>query len=225
MAMIGARRFDPNDPRYLGTVDTAASPLMPTMPDPLPLPALASKPSFFGQGGAGRGIAGAIGDYLLQLGHMQPIYAPAKAQQTAFERGEEQYQRRRQDALTDDERNFQQQIKLLDYKRLHPDDPLTQMLDQAGITDAAQRQQYYRQKADALTAPSMMSAQGWDAQGNPQMTFFPKAVRQSGPPAAAVAYLKAHPDQAQAFEQKYGAGSASQYLGGPTPPASGGFPR
>lgn len=39
------------------------------------------KPKFFGEGGAGRGIAGSIGDYLLQMSGMQPIYAPVMRDQ------------------------------------------------------------------------------------------------------------------------------------------------
>jgi hypothetical protein len=34
------------------------------------------KPKFFGRGGTGRAIAGSIGDALLQMNGMQPIYAP-----------------------------------------------------------------------------------------------------------------------------------------------------
>ncbi|WP_230280271.1 hypothetical protein [Croceicoccus sp. Ery15] len=36
---------------------------------------------FFGEGGAGRAIAGTVGDYLLQQSGMSPLYAPAMAQQ------------------------------------------------------------------------------------------------------------------------------------------------
>lgn len=50
----------------------------------------AAKPSFFGEGGAGRGIAGAIGDYLLQAGGAQPIYAPAHQQAQLMARQRQQ---------------------------------------------------------------------------------------------------------------------------------------
>jgi hypothetical protein len=55
----------------------------------------------FASGGTGRAIAGAIGDYLLQMNRMQPIYAPARqaAQERAFEA--QQYQQRRTDGMQD----------------------------------------------------------------------------------------------------------------------------
>ena len=65
-------------------------PIAPTSPETTPgagygVPtAQPSSPSFFGQGGVGRGIAGTIGDYLLQQAHMQPIYAPAMEQARKF---------------------------------------------------------------------------------------------------------------------------------------------
>jgi hypothetical protein len=46
----------------------------------------------------------------------------------------------------------------------------------------------------------------------------------ASPPASAVDYLRKNPGLKGLFEAKYGAGSAAQYFGGPTQPASGGFP-
>lgn len=46
----------------------------------------------------------------------------------------------------------------------------------------------------------------------------------SSVPAGAVDYLRKNPALKDQFEAKYGAGSAAQYLGGPTPGASGTFP-
>ena len=59
MALIGKKPFVPGAPVSVGAVD--------------PLAPLPEKPSFFGEGGAGRAIAGAIGDYLLQMQGMRPI--------------------------------------------------------------------------------------------------------------------------------------------------------
>lgn len=46
----------------------------------------------------------------------------------------------------------------------------------------------------------------------------------SGPPGSAIEYLKAHPDLAAHFDEKYGAGASAKVLGGQTPRASGNFP-
>lgn len=40
-------------------------------------PKIEQKPSFFGHGGAGRHIAGSLGDALMQMNGMRPVYAPA----------------------------------------------------------------------------------------------------------------------------------------------------
>ncbi len=39
------------------------------------------KPGFFGKGGAGRAIAGSVGDFLLQRSGVGPMYAPVMQQQ------------------------------------------------------------------------------------------------------------------------------------------------
>lgn len=83
---------------------TASAPLaptsMPTLTAPMPqLPA--QKPSFFGEGGAGRAIAGSIGDALLQQSGMRPIYQPAMQQQRAAQLEQLAYQRKRTDENAD----------------------------------------------------------------------------------------------------------------------------
>ena len=52
---------------------------------------------FFGEGGAGRGIAGTLGDFLLQQSGMAPVYAPQMQLRHRAEQEEAQYQRRQQD--------------------------------------------------------------------------------------------------------------------------------
>lgn len=51
----------------------------------------------FGEGGIGRGIAGTIGDFLLQQSGMDPVYAPTMQLRQRGEQEEAQYQRRQQD--------------------------------------------------------------------------------------------------------------------------------
>lgn len=56
---------------------------------------------------------------------------------------------------------------------------------------------------------------------NPQATIMDFAKKSklggsgNGPSAPAIQYLKAHPDQAALFDQKYGAGASKQYMSGP----------
>jgi hypothetical protein len=56
---------------------------------------------FFGQGGAGRAIAGSIGDALLQQSGMAPIYAPQMQFQQAMAARQAEEQRRRAAELAD----------------------------------------------------------------------------------------------------------------------------
>lgn len=55
-------------------------------------------PSFFGGGGVGRGIAGTIGDYLLQQAHMQPVFAPAMQEQRILSRQQAMHAQELQDS-------------------------------------------------------------------------------------------------------------------------------
>lgn len=164
MPMLGRKPFNPN--AYVPPVGIVANPMQPgpglSTPDLPTLQAPQPKHNWVGiLADALSGLAGGPGIYA------QRAFAE-KQQQTAFERGEEQYQRRHSQELAD-------QYGLLDYKRLHPDDALSQALDQAGITDPAERQKYYKADVERRTAPPMMSAQGVDEQGNPVMRFFPRA--------------------------------------------------
>lgn len=108
------------------------------------MPVAAAKPKFLGQGGVGRSIAGALGDYLLQMNGMRPIYAPLRAEQSAFERGEQQYQRRRMDDREDwqwKEQNQQRAPSEFD-----------RMMDAAGVP-ADQRPGMYRQALERKINP------------------------------------------------------------------------
>ena len=75
------------------------------MPNPSAMPIgikeMTAKPKFFGQGGAGRAIAGTIGDYLLQQSGMQPIYGPTVLQQRDAEERARMAQQQRMQARED----------------------------------------------------------------------------------------------------------------------------
>ena len=89
----GAPQPQFGQPPQLGPMGTTPFAQQPQAPAPAP--------SFFGQGGVGRGIAGAIGDYLLQSQHMQPIYAPAMQQRQHYAQQNRMAQQNRQDDNAD----------------------------------------------------------------------------------------------------------------------------
>lgn len=76
-------------------------------------PTAPAKPKFFGEGGVGRGIAGNIGDFLLQYSGMDPIYQPAMQQKQAMAYDQQQRQATRRERLED----WQAQEE---YKRANP---------------------------------------------------------------------------------------------------------
>jgi hypothetical protein len=210
--MLGQRKpFDQNDPQYMGQVDTGANPAMPAAPNPIAPPPTFAPPK------EGHNWVGILADALAGLSGNAPIYAPMmerrRQEQTAFDRGEQQWQKHHQVDVAD-------QIRLLDYKNAHPDDELTQYMRAAGIdptSDAGRA--LYTQKTQAMVAPPMMSAQGVDEQGNPVMRFFPRA-QPVAPGAPQPGMVK------NGYRFKGGdPGSPSSWepVGGPTQPASGGF--
>ena len=86
--MQNQRRMEamfPNMPGYQAPPRSGRPPsgifgAIPTMPNAPAQP----KPSFFGQGGMGRHIAGSIADSILQMGGGRPIYQPAMQQRQAM---------------------------------------------------------------------------------------------------------------------------------------------
>jgi hypothetical protein len=181
------------------------------------MPAAPAKPNWIG----------ILADALAGLSGSGPVYAPMaerrREEKAAYDHEQQQYAQRRADEQSDSDLSYQRSRDLIDYKRAHPDDQLTQYLDAAGIRDPAERAKIYRQKVDALTAPPMMSAQGYDEQGNPVLRFFPRAPTAtapatSGPPVGTVkgGYRFKGGDPAQP--------SSWESVGGPTQPASATFP-
>lgn len=71
------------------------------------------KPSFFGEGGVGRGIAGTVGDFLLASSGMRPIYAPAMQAQRDRQQQSQDFNRRQQAEM-------QQWIAQEQWKRANP---------------------------------------------------------------------------------------------------------
>jgi hypothetical protein len=82
-------------------------------PQQMPPQEPAKKPGFFGEGGVGRGIAGSIGDYLLQVNGMRPIYAPRMEENRRAQHEAQQAERQRATSWEDWQKRF-------DYERANP---------------------------------------------------------------------------------------------------------
>lgn len=200
---IDAMGLPPFNPMGTPTVPTAVpqmtpggDPNFPTTPTTPGGPMTPQKPSFFGQGGTGRAIAGSLGDVLLQNAHMQPIYAPA-AEAQRRQAAQVAAEQRRQAA---EYSNFVAQQQ---YRAAHPAaDPtaMQQNYDWLKANHPEAADQYLQSQT---AAPPMVVT-------NPDgtKTLYPAGAiprGNSAPPTAPVGRLTPIP-------------------GGPTPGASGGFP-
>jgi hypothetical protein len=162
--MLGARRIDPltqfptfgvDAPSPVSLAPTPLAPVAPTLAES-PMPTLAATPhqSFFGQGGAGRGIAGTIGDFLLQLAHMQPVYAPAMQRKEQEQYAQQQHQQDRSEAQSDMDARFAQQMALERWKQQNKVDPLTEYMRLGGIDpNSPQGKALYAKRAGTIADP------------------------------------------------------------------------
>jgi len=127
----GSPMFNPHEP------DTAFS--LPGIAPPQSATA-AAKPKINWMGVLADALSGAAG----QPGQYAAGLRQERKEQSAYERGEQQYQRRRMDSREDDDRNAQQQREFYDYKLANPGDPFISVPMANGVFNGP-RSQFYAQ--------------------------------------------------------------------------------
>lgn len=176
------------------------------------------KPSFFGEGGTGRNIAGYVGDALLRMGGGQSVYAPTMQRR-------EDLAAAQQAELLKSARDFSGFVQKEEWKRANPEPQAAptiarnaEWLDSLEPGLGKTYAQNYAQSGGM--PPQIVTVPGVGTFAVPK-TGAPAAP--AGPPASAVDYLRQNPNMAAQFDAKYGQGAAARAMGGPTPPASGSF--
>lgn len=191
---------------------------MPAPPPPIPVAAPA-KPNFFAPDQTGGRIADALGYLgagLSRAGGGQDIITPImeRRQQLQYEMSKQGQQQQLE---------YQRQLALEQYKHANPETPAEVRAFQAYQAMTPEQKRQY----DAFKPIIQMGQYGAQVFTRAQINASINnggAVAPSRPSAAAIDHLRQNPALADAFDAKYGPGSSRDVLGGPSQPATGGFP-
>lgn len=130
----------------------------PTNAMPIGVEQITKKPGFFGQGGAGRAIAGTIGDFLLQQSGMDPVYLPNVLQQRDAEErarmAQQQRMQKREDMMWEWKNKPKDGPQLTEYERI---------VRASGLPEADQLkllQDYARNRANPVQGVPFTDEQG-----------------------------------------------------------------
>lgn len=124
-------------------------PAIPQTPSPAPQEPVKKGGGFFGEGGAGRAIAGSIGDALLQMNGMRPVYAQAMQQQMAAKRQQQEQQQQ-----------WQQWVAQQEYKRANPDPTTLEQNVGAFQNFTPEQRAAYAQMQEAQQGPVTLTLPG-----------------------------------------------------------------
>jgi len=151
---------------------------------PIGVGQITKKPGFFGQGGAGRAIAGTIGDFLLQQSGMDPVYLPNVLQQRDAEERARMFEQKRIAEREDKQWEWQNKPKETpqptEYERI---------VRASGLPEPEQQkllQDYARNRANPVQGVPFT-----DAQGNSGIQFIrPGQMQGAEVPTAPVGKLR-----------------------------------
>jgi len=160
-------------------------------------------------------LSGAMG----RPGQYAAMQNQQRQEQTAFERGEEQYRRQRTDALSDDQRNYDQAIQLKQWERDNRQPTgYAAELEQAGIFgDERTRllQQRARNSADPYVTVPMSNGTFSGPRSDFQARFGGGVTSpKPPPPQTAIEELRRDPSAARELDEVCGPGAAARAMGG-----------
>lgn len=125
--LLGALAMSEGAPDRMGMFQQPQQPMAPQMGQAMGMdqqratqPHEAAGPGFFQQGGTGRAIAGSLGDALMQMGGLQPIYAPAMQERRQMAQRQQMQQAQAHQAQQERMQGREDYVWQRDFDTTHP---------------------------------------------------------------------------------------------------------